>query len=137
MEESSGERRYHINLKDVSGGNRSASIMIAGRRCRTCREADPESSINPSDPKPHIKMIAKQCSKTSEYLPPDTPIKEAIFRVMLAGGNKPKTDEEISETLSSWWATSPYLRELSPAIITRLMNHSQEYLIASLPEPVS
>ena len=137
MEESGDARRYYIDLEGGGGSNRSVSILIAARRCRTCREADPEGSVKPSKPKPYIKKIAKQCSETSDYLLPDTPIKEAIFRVVLAGGNQPETAEEIGETLSSRWATSPYPRELSPAAIGRLLDHSQSYFIVALPEPVS
>jgi len=134
MEETDKGRRYSIDLEGA-GGHRSVSALIAGRRCFACRAADTEDSVPTSDPKNYIKQIAKQCVDTSDYLLPDTPLKEAIFRVLLAGGNKLMTAEQVSETLLSRWAMSAYPRDLSSTVIGILLDNSPSYCIAALPEP--
>ena len=134
MEETVNARQYSIDLEGA-GGHRSVSALIAGRRCYACRSADTEDSVPTADPQKHIKQIAKQCSDTSDYLLPDTPLKEAIFRVLLAGGNKFMAAEQVSETLLSRWAMSAGPRDLSPTVIGILLDNSPSYCIAALPEP--
>lgn len=135
MEETDKARRYSIDLERARGQRRSVSAMIAGRRCFACRQADTEESVPTSDPQDHITQIAKQCADTSDYLLPDTPLKEALFRVLLAGGNEPMTAEQVSEALLSRWAMSAYPRDLSATVIGILLDNSSNYCIAALPEP--
>ena len=135
MEETEKPRRHFIDFERAEDGRRSISVMIAGRKCHSCREADTEEAVLSSKPEVHIERIAKHCSATDDYLLPDMPLKEAIYRVVLAGRNEPSTAEEISKNLSMQWATSASTRDLSPAVIGRLLDHSESYLIGWLPEP--
>jgi hypothetical protein len=135
MEETDKAARYFIDHEGARDQRRSISALIAGRRCYACRQADTEEPVPTSDPQVYIAQIAKQCADTSDYLLPDTPIKEAIFRVILAGGNEPMTAEQVSETLLSRWAMSAYPRDLSPTVIGRILDHSQSYCVVVLPEP--
>ena len=135
MEETENSRRYFIDFERAEDGPLSISTMIAGRKCHTCRETDTAEAVLSSKPEVHIKRIAKHCSATDDYLLPNTPLKEAIYRVVLAGGNEPTTAEEVSKDLSMRWAPSASPRDLSPAVIGRLLDHSESYLIGWLPEP--
>ena len=135
MGESDEAPRYFVDLEGAAERNRSLSRLIAERKCHECRQADTQESLLDSNTQEHIKRIAKQCAHTPEYLLPDTPLKEAIFRVILASGNQPTTAQEISEILSEQWGMTPNPRDLSPAVIQRLLDHSQTYCIAALPQP--
>ena len=135
MEDSEKARRYYIGLDSADGGHRSLAATIGWRKCYACRQADTEESVLSSEPGEQIAQIARQCSDTPDYLLRDTPIKEAIFRVVLAGGNEPMTAEQVSGDLMSRWAISAYPRDLSPAVIGRLLDHSQSYSIVHLPDP--
>ena len=88
-----------------------------------------------SDAAPFLKRIVAHCTDTPDYLLPDTPLKEAIFRVLLSRGNKPVNAEEISRELSEKWANTPYPRDVSTGVIQRLLEHSDTYCIARVPEP--
>ena len=135
MEEPVNETRYFIDLDEATDSSRSMSVIIAGRKCYQDRQADTAESLASSTAKQHIKRIAKHCADTPDYAAQDTPLKEAIFREILAGGNEPKSAQEISEALSTRWAVSPYPRDLSPTVIGRLLDHSQAYRITAVPEP--
>jgi len=135
MEETEKAHRYVIDLDTADGDNRSLAATIAWRKCYACRQGDTDESVLASDPREHLAQIAKQCSDTPDYLLQDTPIKEAIFRVILAGGNEPATAEKVSGDLMSRWAMSAYPRELSPAVIGKLLDHSQGYSIVKVPDP--
>ena len=127
--------QYFVEVAQAKVANRSMSLLIASRRCYECQQADDKPPTASSDTKQYIKRIAKHCGETSDYLMTDAPLKEAIFRVLLTGSNKPRTAEEISQVLSEKWALTAYPRELSPEVIQRLLDHSESYSIARVPEP--
>lgn len=126
---------YFVNLKKGETDNRRAlTLLISTRKCYMCQQADQEDPSNSSDVKEHINRIAKHCGQSSDYLPPDTPLKESIFRVLLAGGNKPMNAEEIGQTLSEQWALSAYPRDTSPRVIQRLLDNGSFYGISPGPK---
>ena len=128
--------RYFVDASQADIQHRSLAVMVAARRCFAHQQADEEAPAASSAPQPYIDTIAGHCVETSDYLLPDTPLKEAIFRVILAGGNEPTTAEDIGRILADKWAMSPYPRDLSPEVLQRLLDHSESYLIVKLPEPV-
>ena len=129
--------RYFVDRELAETSHRALSLMIAGKRCFMCQQADEEKPSASADVKPYIKRIVEHCSQESNYLLPDTPIKEAIFRVLLSGGKKLLNAQEISEILSETWALTAYPRDISPRIIQRLLDHCESYCIAQVPEPES
>ena len=135
MEENRNAPRYFIDLEADADRRGSAAALIAQRRCYACRQADTEESALTTDPQEYVARITEQCADTPDFLLPDNPLKESVFKVILAGGNEPKTAEEISEFLSARWELTAYPRDLSPAVIGKLLEHSQSYRIAALPEP--
>ena len=135
MEESSKARSYFIDIEGAGASNRSLSVLIAARKCYACRQGDTDESVMASDPQDHMDRIVEMCSDTADYLRPDTPIREAIFRVLLAGGNEPQTAEQVSASLSERWAISAYPRDISPTVIGRILDHSETDAITAVPEP--
>ncbi len=133
MEESTKPREYLIAVDEASSADSSLAAVIAARRCYESRQTDIDEIAADADPGPYIGRIASHCADTSDYLLPDTPLKEAIFRELLAGGNKPRTAEDISEALSRRWAMATYPRDISPEVIGRLLEHGQGYGIAAVP----
>jgi hypothetical protein len=135
LEQTENARSYYIDFEKADELHRSLSTMIAARKCYVCKQADTDESIMASEPQEHIDRIVEICSDTSDYLLPDTPLKEAIFRVMLAEGTREITAVEISEILTARWAVSTYPRDLSPKVIGRLLDNSDSYCISAVLEP--
>ncbi len=134
-EEEAPSPEYLIEVHVADEDSRAIALVIASRRCYMDQQADNEPPTMSSDPNKFIKRIAAHCAATEDYLLPDTPLKDAIFRVMLAGGNVPTTPESISEILSEKWAMTAYPRDISPRVIQRLLDNSQAYGIFKIPEP--
>ncbi len=134
MEENGNPTSYVIDLDD-EGTPRDLATVIAARKCYECRQADTSESVMASEPREHVERIAEHCKETDDYLLPDTPLKESVFRVMLAGANEPVTPDEVSQTLSERWAMTSYPRDLSPGVIGRLLDNSGRYPIGAVPEP--
>ena len=136
MEEESGEsqpQRYFVDVESANQGGRSLSGLIAARKCYECRQADTPESVLESDPDEHLKRVADHCAHTSDYILPDTPLKETIFRTVLAGGNQPASAQEISELLSERWGVASNPRDFSATVIERLLSHSEAYCLVALP----
>ena len=119
---------YFIDPERVAESGRSLPLLVASRRCYECQQADyGDDSALGSDHESDMERIAEHCSDAPDYLLPDTPIKEAIFRVLLAANNGPQTPEAISKVLSDRWVLTAYPRDVSETVIRRLLDNSDSY----------
>ena len=129
-----GYARFAISEEHALNINAALPMMIVNRMGYMDRQALEEEPTADADIRPYIDIIVERSSKEADYLLPDTPMKEAIFRLILANGNEPMSADEISETLSERWAMSAYPRSLSPHIINRLLENSGNYCITAIQE---
>ncbi|MCL0029006.1 hypothetical protein M1N23_02525 [Dehalococcoidia bacterium] len=128
--------KYLIDIESEATVSRSLPLLIASRRCYLCQQAD-EDAPTDSDLQQFIHRIVEHCSAERDYLLPDTPLKEAIFRVLLANGNEPMDAEEVSAILTEKWAMTPFPRNTAAEVITRLAESSWNYLVDRVPQPVT
>lgn len=131
-----GYTRFAISEEYAASINAALPLMIVNRMGYMERQSieDPKAD---ADIQPYLDLIVERSSKEEDYLLPDTPLKEALFRLILANGNKPMSAAQISYTLSERWAMSPYPRNLSPFVINRLLENSGNYCIVPVEEPES
>ncbi|MCH8205665.1 MAG: hypothetical protein IH956_01515 [Chloroflexi bacterium] len=127
--------RYQIDAREAEIRERSLPMLVASKRCYACRSADEEEPSQSSDARPYIKRIAQHCAETEDYLMEYTPLKEALFRVILARGNEPTTSEELSQVLKDRWAMTPNPRSISAEMIQKVLDHGGSYCIVRLPDP--
>lgn len=125
--------RYVIDVDAADTSSRSLPALIADRRCYMCAQADVEPPADSAGE--YMQRIVEHCAEAEDYLLADTPLKEAIFRVLLSLRNEPTTPHEVSDVLSGKWEMNPYPRDVSPKVIQRLMDNSESYCIVRLPEP--
>lgn len=128
-----GSAKYYVVLERK--GASSVSLLISDRRDFMSQQHDSIEESASADPKDLIKQIASESASGPDYLLPDTPLKEATFRVLLAHKNKPMTAAQISEELGNRWSMSPYPRDLSPTVIERLLQHMDPYAIGRIAPP--
>ncbi len=126
--------RFYISAEAAKAINRSLPLMLVSRMGYTSRQAFDESPSPDDDVKPYIERIAEVDSKDADYLLPDTPLKEAIFRIILANKNQPMSGEDISEILTERWAMTAYPRDITPEVIQRLLESSGAYCIVQVDE---
>ena len=77
----------------------------------------------------YAKAISETEGEQESFLPAHTPLKEAIFRTLLLNWNAPMTAVEISNYLSKLWVMSPFPRDMSPDLIDRLLQTSDNLFI--------
>ena len=125
-------RPYFIDPDGAEASRRSLPVLIANRLCYMCRQGYEDDQIVVADPQDFIDLIVGHCSNEQDFLLPDTPMKEAIFRVLLGNSNEPMDAEQISADLTSRW---PMTRITSSEVIQRLLDNSDYYCIGPVPVP--
>ena len=80
-----------------------------------------------------MKEISSCCSAKPDYLLPGTPLTEAVFRLLLANGNKPMTAEGIREGLGTAWSSILYMKDLSDELLIKLVESENAYSIGPIP----
>lgn len=122
--------KYAINIDDDS--DRSVALLIADRRNYSVKQADNIQNVLNANLKQLIKDISIQAADSPEYLLPDMPLKEAVFRTILANKNKSISAVAISQTLKNLWPVNTYPRDISPKVIQSLLGNMTEYPIKTI-----
>lgn len=133
-EETESYRMFVISEEQAQRIGAALPLMIANRLGYMDRQALEEEPTADADVAPYIDLIVASSSNDADYLLPDTPLKEALFRIILANGNRPMDAEEISQILNERWAMSAYPRNLSAQVINRLLENSANYCIIPIEE---
>ena len=126
--------KYFISPDAAEASGRSLPVLIATRRCYMCQQGEDEMTMMSADPEELVAVIQGHCSQQQDYLLPDTPMKEAIFRTLLAAGNDPMDANEISDSVANAWALTQFPRNTSPEVIQRLLDNSEYYCLAEATE---
>jgi hypothetical protein len=137
--------RYFIDIGWYEQTGRSFRAVAQARFCAACKNKlgtetqerapaiDPRTGrvvfemrsvafgINP------LQAIRSCCAKARDYITPETPLAEAIFRVFLANGNQPTDIDSIREQLSEWVPLSARPHNYSPEMIKRVIDTDDYY----------
>lgn len=127
------DAKYSIDIKAFEAAGRSFQYTVYNRMSErgmaqlggTATEV-PKSFGTPSE---IMKIVASICAKEPDYLLPGTPISEAVFRLLIANGNRPMSLVDIQTGLASAWASVIYLKNLSDEVVQRMLDMSNEYFI--------
>jgi|TARA_B110000263_G_scaffold232054_1_gene227818 hypothetical protein len=125
--------RYAIDVKAFGASGKSFAFTVRNRRCWQCQQVLDEMEVVIGDAKEHMKEIASCCSVKPDYLLPGTPLTEAVFRLLLANGNKRMTAEEIRDGLGTAWSSVLYMKDLSDELLIKLVESENSYSIARVP----
>ncbi|TAK25529.1 MAG: hypothetical protein EPO26_03955 [Chloroflexota bacterium] len=137
--------RFFIDTNWYEGQGRSFRAMAQGRFCPACT-AKVGSTVEDRVPVVEKKsnrvvfetrdvaygdqpmaVIRGCCSKQRNYITPDTPLLEAVFRVFLATGNQPATIERIREQLGDWISPRDRPHNYAEELIATLLMHDRGY----------
>ena len=122
--------KYAIDLNDDS--HRSVAMIIADRRDYAVKQSDNMENVLSSNLKELVKDISVKAIDSQEYLLPDMPLKEAVFRAVLANKNKPISAVAISQKLKNSWPVNTYPRDISPKVIQSLLENMNDYPIRKI-----
>ncbi len=125
--------KYSIDIKGFDAAGRSFPYAVYTRMSeRGMAQLGGTATELPSSfgtPSEMMKIVASICSKEPDYLLPGTPISEAVFRLLIANGNRPMSLLDVQTGLASAWASVIYLKNLSDEVVQRMMDMPNEYYI--------
>jgi hypothetical protein len=145
MEEGQESPRYFIDLKWYDENGRSFLAVARSRFCRTCRSklgTETQERVPTLDPKTGrvvfemrtvpfgsnpLSAIRSCCSKAPDYITPETPVLEAVFRVFLFNGNQPTDLNTIREQLVEWIPIAGKSRSYDPEVLQPLIDNDSYY----------
>jgi len=145
-EEPEGEpARYYVDIGWYDQHNRSFRTVAQGRFCQSCLGkigTVTEERVPTVDKKTNrvvyevqqvrygeqpMAVIRSCCSKQRNYITPETPVVEAIYRVFLANGNQPATLERVREQLGDWISLRERPHNYAPEMLERLIRNDHRY----------
>lgn len=127
------DAKYSINIKGYDASGRSFQYAVYTRMSeRGMAQLGGTTTEHPKSfgtPSEIMKIVASICSKEPDYLLPGTPISEAVFRLLIANGNRPMTLVDVQTGLATAWASVIYLKNLSDEVVQRMLDTPNEYFI--------
>jgi len=114
-------RRWFIDLDWYQQYNRSFSTLAEGSLCPKCRERL-VGKVTPVEEL--LTNIRDCCSKNPDFITPETPILESVFRLFLANGNQPLDLEELERQLKERRGDD---FRISVEVLSRLLSSDQYY----------
>ena len=122
--------RYAVNFQGLESAGQAVKFLVHNRLCWQCQQMFGDIGTEETRIEEYMQRISDHCSQQIDYLLSGTPLTEALFRVLIAGNNHPRTIGELQDQLSLWWANVIYLKDLSEELLVRLMERENEYKIS-------
>lgn len=117
------EPYYSIDLNWFEENNRSFTTIVWHCLCPACQQrVEPELAT--LEPASLVTTIGGCCAKVSGFVTPKLPLRERIFRLFIANGNKPLTIEELAVQLNTGSEGS---LSVSPETLSRLLTNDRYY----------
>ena len=127
---------YYIDVESAGDQGRAIKPMIVSRMGYVMRQSLTADVIEEMEAEDLIQQVAYNAADDRDFLLPDTPLKESVFRVLLANENEPMTAEQVSKILEDKWSLSPYPRDTSPGVIERILSGGGDtYCFVAIPPP--
>jgi len=102
--QSRGSGLYHVSMARLEQLNRSAVHLIAGRLTESCPSFEqPARELAAPD---LIREIKEFHGDSGDFIRQDMPIKEIVFRTLLARGNEAMPLADIHQELVGKWSTA-------------------------------
>jgi hypothetical protein len=137
--------RYFVDENWYNDHSRSFRTMALGRLCESCKHklgTETQERVPAIDPRTGrvvfelrsvpfaqnpLSVIRSECSKRRDYITGDTPLAEAIFRVMLASGNQPMESDRLREELNAYIGIGDRPQAITTELIERVIRNDDYY----------
>ena len=118
--------KYAIDLDWYRQKGRSLSVLLRSR-IRLLGGEDLERKLEGKGEKAILASLRRQQPNNPDFIPPDLPILEAIFRVYLKEGNQPLSPVDLKDRLMACWSDVGAYKDVEPPILKRLLDRDQYY----------
>ena len=121
-----GNVHYVIDEETAEEEGRALETLLLSRHCFSCRaQMEEKKSITPA--KKQMGEIAKCCAKVEDFMSPGMPLRELAFRLLLKGGKKPKSINDLHYALTEDLAWPTHPMNISVDALKRILDRDQYY----------
>ena len=122
--------KYSIKLNNLEENEKKSLSLLLHTRIQEIKNEKEDFKINKlEDPQVYLDKLSTLYKKSSSFLEPKTPVKEALFRLFVFNGNKPLTLKQINKNLSENWEMSQFPRDISIEKLSSLIKNVSDYYI--------
>ena len=122
--------KYSIKLNNLEDNEKKSLSLLLHTRIQEIKNEKEDFKINKlEDPQVYLNKLSELYKKSSSFLEPKTPVKEALFRLFVFNGNKPLTLKQINKNLSENWEMSQFPRDISIEKLSSLIKNVSDYYI--------
>ena len=122
--------KYSIKLNNLEENEKKSLSLLLHTRIQEIKNEKEDFKINKlEDPQVYLDKLSKLYQKSTSFLEPKTPVKEALFRLFVFNGNKPLTLKQINKNLSENWEMSQFPRDISIEKLSSLIKNVSDYYI--------
>ena len=122
--------KYSIKLNNLEENEKKSLSLLLHTRIQEIKNEKEDFKINKlEDPQVYLNKLSELYKKSSSFLEPKTPVKEALFRLFVFNGNKPLTLKQINKNLSENWEMSQFPRDISIEKLSSLIKNVSDYYI--------
>ena len=117
---------YIIDPEQAEEEGRVLEALLLSRRCSSCRtRMEKKKSVTPA--KKQMGEIAKCCAKVDDFMRPGMPLRELTFRLLLKGGNKPMSVNDLHYALTEDLARPTHPMNISAEALKRILDGDKYY----------
>ena len=129
-DQTQGSGLYHISLARMDQLSRSAVHLVAGRLTESCPSYDkPAHELTVSG---LIREIREFHSDSDDFIRYDMPIKEIVFRTLLARGNEPMKLGNLHQELTGRWSNALRPISIDESLLRRVLETDTYYGFAEV-----
>jgi hypothetical protein len=117
---------YTIDPNRTRSFNRSLAAILYARRCEPCRSRLQDTQHQLAD-EDQIKEIAECCPTKEEFIRPEMPMQEIIFRTILSEKNQSVSLEHLQYLVTDRWYTPANPRNISSSRLKQVLDNDLYY----------
>lgn len=121
-------RSYHVDLRWYEQTYRSLAVLVGRCLCPSC-----QVRLAGAREEQLLATLQEHCSDLPDYRSPRLPLMEILFRILLAHGNEAVSLKQLQQEAAEWTSAADG-RDVSPAILRRLLDADTFYGIRPLPD---
>ncbi len=117
---------YVIDPKMAEAQQRDMSTLLLSRRCPDCVDRVMNEKKPPTVRK-QIRDMSRCCAQGDDFISPNLPLKEIVFRLLLKNSNKATSLRDLHWDVTEEYAAPTHPMNLSMEVMKRILDSDNFY----------
>ena len=117
---------YVIDPARAEEQQRDLMALLQDRLCDKCADRSRRRKT-PITVRRQIRDIYRCCASSEDFIDPNMPLKEIVFRLLLKGANKPKALWDLHYAVTEDWGLPTHPMNISMDVLKRILDTDYYY----------